>query len=142
MSQVQDAVDPIQPIPSRKFGPVSAEKMKTIAALLQDPNPIHWDLEAVGALGIGDRPVNQGPVTMAYLVNTVTSWTGDPGAVLSLTVRFHSTVFAEDIVLCEGNVNEITERCGETLAQCALRASTAAGEAVAGSVIVRLRRPS
>ena len=48
---------------------VSAEKMKLMAALLHDPNPIHLDAEAVRGLGMGDRVVNQGPANQAYLVN-------------------------------------------------------------------------
>ena len=46
---------------------VDAEKMKTMALLLRDPNPIHWDVGSVRELGMGDRPVNQGPNNMAYL---------------------------------------------------------------------------
>lgn len=35
--------------------------MKVIAALMDEPNPIHWDDRAVEALGLGNRQVNQGP---------------------------------------------------------------------------------
>ena len=41
--------------------------MKTVAALLNDSNPIHWDVESVKSLGMGDRVVNQGPNNMAYV---------------------------------------------------------------------------
>ncbi|SVE18753.1 uncharacterized protein METZ01_LOCUS471607, partial [marine metagenome] len=27
--------------------------MKTMAVLIQDPNPIHWDVESVKRLGLG-----------------------------------------------------------------------------------------
>ena len=39
---------------------VSAEKMKTMAALLSEPRLIHWDVATVRALGMGERPINQG----------------------------------------------------------------------------------
>ena len=93
-------------IPAREFGPVSTEKMKTMAAILQDPNPIHWDVEAVKQLGMGHRQVNQGPINMSYLVNTLISWTGDPGALRELVIRYQSNVFAGDVVRCEGTVDE------------------------------------
>ncbi len=48
-------------IPPFEVAEVSAEKMKTIAALLGDPNPIHWDLDAVAALGMGGPPDQSGP---------------------------------------------------------------------------------
>ena len=58
---------------------VSAEKMKLMAALLHDPNPIHLDPEAVRGLGMGDRVVNQGPANQAYLVNMLLALRGRPG---------------------------------------------------------------
>src|SRR5262245_25276181 len=65
---------------------VSAEKMKTMAALIRDPNPIHWDLVAVEGLGMGCRAVNQGPNNMAYVVNMLTAWCGDPAAIRRVSV--------------------------------------------------------
>ena len=60
---------------------VSAEKMKLMAALLHDPNPIHLDEEAVKSLGMGDRVVNQGPANQAYLINMLLGFAGDPAAI-------------------------------------------------------------
>ena len=55
---------------------VDAEKMKLMAALLRDPNPIHIDAASVRALGLGDRPVNQGPTNLSYLLEMVMRWSG------------------------------------------------------------------
>lgn len=104
---------------------VSAEKMKLMAALLQDPNPIHLDPEAVRRLGLGDRVVNQGPANQAYLVNMLTRFAGGPGALREITVRFLGNVHAGDRVECTGRVTavdreaglvtvELAERVGET----------------------------
>ena len=48
---------------------VDPQRMKTMAALLDDPNPIHYDVDVVRSLGYGDAPINQGPIHMAFLQN-------------------------------------------------------------------------
>jgi acyl dehydratase len=87
---------------------VPVVNMKTVAALLNDSNPIHWDVEAVQRLGMGDRPVNQGPNNMAYVCNMLIAWAGgDPGAVRRLTVRFLGNVFGGDRVTARGRVTGV-----------------------------------
>jgi acyl dehydratase len=95
---------------------VPVEAMKTVAALLHDPNPIHFDVESVRALGMGDRPVNQGPTNMAYVVNMLVAWAGDPGAVRGLKVRFLGNVFGGDTVTARGVVTGVREEDGLRLA--------------------------
>lgn len=48
---------------------VDAQRMKILALLLADPNPIHFDAAAASRLGIADVPVNQGPSTVAMVYN-------------------------------------------------------------------------
>jgi acyl dehydratase len=103
-------------LPAFVVDPVPIEVMKTVAALLRDPNPIHFDAGAVAALGMGDRPVNQGPTNMAYVCNMLTAWTGDPGSVRRLQVRFLGNVFAGDRVIAGGVVTGIREEGGNRLA--------------------------
>ena len=103
-------------LPPFVVDPVPVEAMKTVAALLRDPNPIHFDAGAVAALGMGDRPVNQGPTNMAYVCNMLTAWTGDPGSVRRLQVRFLGNVFAGDRVIAGGVVTGIREEGGNRLA--------------------------
>ena len=122
-------------VPARDFGPVSAERMKTMAAILQDPNPIHWDVEVVKQLKMGDRVVNQGPINMAFLVNTITDWTDDPGSLRELTIRYQSNVFAGDVVHCEATV-EAREDGG---ARLSLRETVAETEVITGTAVVALR---
>jgi len=95
---------------------VSAEPMKTVAALLQDSNPIHFDAEAVQALGMGTRVVNQGPNNMAYVVNMLSAWAGGPGRVRGLRVRFLGNVFAGDRITARGTVTGVREEGGARLA--------------------------
>ncbi len=104
--------------PHFDIGIVDAEKMKTMAILIQDPNPIHWDVEAVRRLGLGDKPINQGPSNMAYVVNALVSWVGGIEKFRNLKVRFLGNVYAGDRLTVVGSVADIDEVKGDTLATC------------------------
>lgn len=86
---------------------VDPEKMKLMVAILRDPNPIHFDPEAVRRLGLGNRVVNQGPINLSYLANMITRWAGGPEPLRSLSVRFLGNVFAGDRVECRGRVTAV-----------------------------------
>jgi len=103
-------------VPPLVIESVPAEAMKTVAALLNDSNPIHFDAESVRALGMGDRVVNQGPNNMAYVVNMLAAWAGGPGRVRGLRVRFLGNVFAGDPLTARGVVTAVREEDGERLA--------------------------
>jgi acyl dehydratase len=83
-------------LPPLVIDAIDAEKMKLMAALLRDPNPIHFDVERVQELGMGDRVVNQGPSNLSYLLNMVTRWSGGVPTLRSVSVRFLGNVFAGD----------------------------------------------
>jgi acyl dehydratase len=126
-------------IPSYVVERVSAEAMKTVAALLHDPNPIHFDAGAVRALGLGERPVNQGPTNMAYVVNMLVAWAGGPGAVRALRVRFLGNVLAGDRVVARGVVTNVREEGGERLAELDVWLERSADDRVlAGTATVEL----
>ena len=105
-------------IPELVIASVDAEKMKTMAALLGDPNTIHWDAEDVRRLGLGDRPVNQGPNNMGYVVDMLMSWAGGPASVRRLKVRFLGNVFAGDRLTVSGVVTDVSERPEGRVAGC------------------------
>ena len=105
-------------IPELVIASVDAEKMKTMAALLGDPNTIHWDAEDVRRLGLGDRPVNQGPNNMGYVVDMLMSWAGGPASVRRLKVRFLGNVFAGDRLTVSGVVTDVSERPEGRIAGC------------------------
>ena len=78
---------------------VSAERMKTLAVVLDDPNPIHLT---------GDRPVNQGPANLAWVLDMLRE--ALPGArVLDVKVRFLANVFARDRVIAAGRVEHVED---------------------------------
>lgn len=97
---------------------VSPEKMKTMAALLHDPNPIHWDVGAVADLGMGVRVINQGPSNMAYIVNALIDWTGDARSIRNVRCRFNGNVFAHDRLLATGVVTAVRDEAKGRIVDC------------------------
>jgi acyl dehydratase len=91
---------------------VDVQRMKTMAAILQDPNPIHFDTEVTRALGLGDRPVNQGPINLTWMIEAVVRFAGGPAALRSFKVRFLGNVFAGERFECTGSVTAIDREAG------------------------------
>lgn len=102
--QINAAPDVGDALPEHTVDRVDPEKMKTMALLLRDPNPIHWDVASVQDLGMGDKVVNQGPNNMAYLVGMLAAYAGGFDRVRNLKVRFLSNVFAGDRLVAGGRV--------------------------------------
>lgn len=83
-----------------RLGDVEAAKMKTLALILADPNPIHFDPAAARRLGTGGRLVNQGPSTIAMIYNLFAAQL--PGMrVKRLDVRLLGNVLEGDAVTVE-----------------------------------------
>jgi acyl dehydratase len=127
-------------IPPRVVEHVGSAEMKTMAALLQDPNPIHWDHAATRALGMGERVVNQGPINMSYVMNALVSWVGnDPSRLRAITLRFMANVFEGDRVEAGGTVTGVRDVNGERLADCDVWLDVTGGSrALAGTAVVAL----
>lgn len=62
------------------------------AGVAGDPNPIHWHHEAAHAVNL-EAPVAHGMLTVGLGAGYLTSWLGDPGAVIECAVRFTSPVY-------------------------------------------------
>ncbi len=97
-------------IPEWVMEAVSAERMKTMAAILRDPNPLHWNRDTVAALpmGLGKRTINQGPLGLSYMVNMLHDWAG-PGSIKRLKMTFPQVVLDGERVIARGVVTETTE---------------------------------
>ena len=106
-------------IPDWVMESVRPERMRTMAAILRDPNPVHWDRKAVAALpfGIGERTINRGPLGLSYMLNMLMDWAG-PTSVRRVTVRFPKVVLDGDHVTAGGRVTAIREEDGVRLADC------------------------
>ncbi len=122
-------------IPARSFE-AEPGPMKTMAVLLRDPNPIHWDTEVTAALGLGDRPVNQGPINMSYLLEAVIGAAGAADRVRRFQVRFLGNVFAGERVECGGVVSAVDTEAG--IATIELEATVGDRPVLGGVAEVRL----
>ena len=104
-------------LPAWKLDHVDPARMKTLALLLADPNPIHLDAAAAQRLGVADRPVNQGPSTMAMAANMVLA--AFPGArLVSLRTRLLGLVLAGDSVEGGGSVVDREILDGQERVRC------------------------
>jgi acyl dehydratase len=121
-------------LPALVIERVDEDKMKLMAAILRDPNPIHFDADRVRELGMGEKTVNQGPSNMSYLLNMVTRWSGGVPALRSVAMRFLGNVFAEDRVECRGRVVAIDAEAG--LVTLEVEASVGDRQVLAGTVVV------
>lgn len=107
------------PIPEWVMENVSPERMRTMAAILRDPNPLHWDRQAVAALtlGLGERTINQGPLGLGYMVNMLHAWAG-PGCIRNMVTRFPQVVLDGERVVARGTITALRETGDELLADC------------------------
>jgi len=110
--------------------------MKVMALLLRDPNPIHWDPGVVAELGLGEKPINQGPINVGYLMELAARSCGGPQNVRRFSVRFTGNVFAGDRVVCEGTVAAVDPAAGT--AELRLRAVVGERSVLEGSAVVAL----
>jgi acyl dehydratase len=104
-------------IPGLTVDCVDAARMKTMAAILRDPYPVHWDRDANEVLGLGGRVINQGPLNLSYVVNMLLAWAG-PTCIRRLTVSFGRPVLDGDRVTARGQVRSLRSENGESLAEC------------------------
>ena len=106
-------------IPEWVMERVSPERMRTMAAILRDPNPLHWDREEVAALPLelGRRTINQGPLGLSYMINMLHTWAG-PGCLRRIVMRFPQVVLDEERVVARGVITALREEQGMQLADC------------------------
>jgi acyl dehydratase len=105
-------------IPEWVMERVSPARMRTMAAILRDPNPLHWDRKVVERLGLGERTINQGPLGVSYMVNMLHAWAGE-NCIRRIVVRFPNPVILdEDRIVACGAVAELSESNGVRLAEC------------------------
>jgi acyl dehydratase len=106
-------------IPEWVMESVSPARMCTMAAILRDPNPIHWDREAVDAmpLGLGKRTINQGPLGLSYMINMLHAWTG-PESIRRIVMTFPQVVLDNDRVVARGTIIALYEKEGSSMADC------------------------
>jgi acyl dehydratase len=127
-----------EPIPGWVMDGVSAARMRTVAAILRDPNPVHWDRAATARLGLGDRVVNQSPINLSYIQNMLMAWAG-PSCIKRLRVRFPGVVFEGDRMTAGGVVRSCEVADRPSAVECEVWLEHEDGtRAVEGTAIVEL----
>ncbi len=104
-------------IPDWLMESVRPERMRTMAAILRDPNPVHWDRDAVAKIGFGHRTINQGPLGLSYMVNMLHAWAG-PGCIKRLYMTFPMAVLDGDRITARGVVTAVREDGDGRFAEC------------------------
>lgn len=125
-----------EPLPALAVPEITRERMLDVMQIMDDVNPIHSDETLVRRLGLRGL-VNQGPANMAYVVNMLVAWAGDPAAVRDLTFRFHKSVVPGDRPVARGQVIRWRAHAGEQLADCEFRLELEDGSlAVTGTATI------
>lgn len=127
-------------IPPFAVAAVDAQRMKTMAAILRDPYPIHWDRQATSALGLGGRTVNQGPLNLGYIANMLMAWAGDD-AIRRLTIAFHARVLDGDAVEAHGVVDSVIVTDSGWAATCSVWLERGTDRVVTGKAEVAAFEP-
>ena len=125
-------------IPEWLMESVRPERMRTMAAILRDPNPVHWDRNACDALGFGQRTINQGPLGLSYMINMLHAWAG-PGSIARLVMTFPKVVLDGDRITARGAVTGVREEGGARFADCDIWLEREPGDQpLIGTAVVRL----
>lgn len=119
--------------------PVTRADLVRYAGASGDFNPIHWNERFAAAVGLPDV-IAHGMLTMALAGRLVTEWTGDPGAIKHIEVRFSRPVVVPDddlgaLVELSGKVAAVNE---DGTAKVSITARSA-GESVFGRATATVR---
>jgi 3-hydroxybutyryl-CoA dehydratase len=87
---------------------VRPEMMHVWAKVLRDPNPIHTDVEAVRACGLGDRVINQGPGNVSFIMNMLLA-AFPAGRLAAIKMRFLDNVYGGEKVTPSAVVRAIED---------------------------------
>lgn len=127
-------------IPEWTMADVDPNRMKTMAAILRDPYPVHWDRASVAELGLGERVINQGPLNLSYISNMLMAWQGAT-CIRRLQVSFGRPVLDHDRVTATGTVTAVDDVGGERRAECEVRLMRDGRPVVTGTAVVALSQP-
>lgn len=102
-----------------------------------DFNPIHIDPEVGLAAGLGGV-ILQGLCTLAWATEAAVNYSGDPGAIRKIRVRFSKPVLLEDTVTFQGKVTGVADG----LVRADITARNQRGEDVLKGASVEISLPS
>ena len=109
------------PLSEITYPAVSADTMRLVAALMDDPNPIHFDAVSARKAGLGDRMVVQGPVTFGRMLVFAAKAMGGMDGVGHASIRFLSNVFEGERLTCGGSIDVSDESSNDITVECEAR---------------------
>ena len=115
---------------------VDGPSMKVLSLLMRDPNPIHFDPAFVHSIGLGDRPINQGTINMAYPINALLRVVDNPARLRRFSCRFQGRLVAGDRVVVTGAVRAVDD---ETVSVDVWLDHEAGGRVLTGSAVLTRR---
>ena len=86
---------------------VDPARIKTVAAILQDPTPTHLDPAVTRARGMGENLQTQGALNMTWFVEAAVRFAGGADRLVSFKVRFLDNVFAGERFECTGTITAV-----------------------------------
>ncbi|HSK56583.1 MAG TPA: MaoC family dehydratase [Jiangellales bacterium] len=94
MTPTYDSVEVGTEVPAQEYV-VTRSDLVRYAGASGDFNPIHWNQRFATSVGLPDV-IAHGMLTMALAGRALTSWAGDPGALVEYGVRFTRPVVVPD----------------------------------------------
>jgi acyl dehydratase len=106
---------------------VPQESMDTWAKILDDPNPIHLDVNSVKSLGLGDKTINQGPANIAYIMNMLEQ--NFPNSqIIKMNNKMTNSILEGELVNVSGQILNIKEKKSQLIISCTLKLTAEGGK--------------
>jgi len=99
---------------------VTQENMNLWAEILDDPNPIHLDVNSVKLLGLGEKTINQGHANIAYIINAINHNFPD-SEIIKLNNKMTDSILEGDKITVSGQINNIIEESNKLIINCQLQ---------------------
>jgi acyl dehydratase len=99
---------------------VTQENMNLWAEILDDPNPIHLDVNSVKLLGLGEKTINQGHANIAYIINAINHNFPD-SEIIKLNNKMTDSILEGDKITVSGQINNIIEESNKLIINCKLQ---------------------
>jgi 3-hydroxybutyryl-CoA dehydratase len=109
--------------------------IRSFSHVLADPNPIHLDVAAVQAMGLGDRVINQGPAGIGYLMNMLRASAKDV-EIEEFNVSLWTLIFAGDRVVARGHIDDVESANGKSRCHCSLWLEVEGRRAIEGTATI------
>jgi len=113
----------------------SAERNKDYCELVNEINPLHFDLEYARALGYKDIVV-AGIFTASLFPKLITDWLGGQAVIEKMEVKFGSPAYLNDTVTYRGRVGKKVTKAGAKRLECDVWSENAAAERLASATIL------